>query len=99
MSAARFGVWVGLGRRQLREASLPGAAELEHDLAEHQKDNAPPEVHVDAEAASVKIEILPGSDAESGEDDADEREHQSHGDAQIETHRFSSGEEDIQGNG
>src|SRR5947209_5266823 len=86
MSAADFSDWVGLGRRQFSEAGLRGTAQLEHDLSEDQQDDSPPQVDVNAQAAGIEYAVVPRGNTESYEDDAEEAEHQAHGNAQIEIH-------------
>ena len=67
-------------RRQAGEALLAASAEGQHGQAKYQQHQAPPKVGVDAEAGVIDG-AAPRGQAEGGEDHADQREHQAHGDA------------------
>src|SRR5580692_5052549 len=85
-------------RRFFFEPQLAAAAEDEHGEAENEENNSPPEIGVDAETLGVERGVIPGADAEGGEDHAGESKHEAHGNAQIEIHCVSSlsGKKDIQ---
>jgi hypothetical protein len=91
MTAARCGL-AGGRRRELGlilfVLLVSAAAHVEHDLAEEEKDETPPEVHIDAEAPGVEGGVGAGGCAEGGKDDAHHCEHETHGDAEVEIHSY-----------
>src|ERR1700732_1943592 len=85
MSASRRGL-VGRLRWQRCDPILAAAPHEEHDKAEDEQHNSPPQIGVDAEAASVELRVVVSGGAKGGEDDANDGEHQAHGNAEVEIH-------------
>src|SRR5580658_2067417 len=71
--------------RQTRQPLLTAPSEQQHRQPKDQQHQPPPKIGVDPQAGRIDS-AAPGGQTESRQDHADQREHHSHGDAQIETH-------------